>query len=110
MSETEQGWAGRDESNLKLTLCNKLILLEAREFSVARGQTFTNERRSKMPDYIHSDSPMLIFIMHQHAAHIRALTESQVIELGTAGHDGDGAWSWVEDGLVLHQAEVGLSE
>lgn len=37
------------ESNLKMTLCDKLILLEGREFSLACGQTFTNERRAKMP-------------------------------------------------------------
>ncbi len=44
-----RGGQGEMESNLKMTLCYKLILLEGREFSLARGQTFTNERRSKMP-------------------------------------------------------------
>lgn len=32
------------EPNLKMTLCDKLILLEGREFSMARGHTGTNER------------------------------------------------------------------
>lgn len=48
-SKTEQGGQGEMEPNLKMTPCDKLILLEGREFSMARGQTGTNERSRKLP-------------------------------------------------------------
>lgn len=44
-----RGGQGEMEPNLKMTLCDKLILLEGREFSMARGHTGTNERSRKLP-------------------------------------------------------------
>lgn len=48
-SKPSRGGQGEMEPNLKMTLCDKLILLEGREFSMARGQTGTNERSRKLP-------------------------------------------------------------